>query len=316
VKNALDIVIVNWNAGDQLNKCLTSVTLFGFENVSKVIVVDNGSSDGSADGLEQFDLPLEVIRNCKNIGFARACNQGAAVCDARYLLFLNPDTELFENSLAVPLAFMEDVVQQDVGICGIQLVNEKGRVASTCARFPSLSRFAVQATGFNKLPGMRGSGVKMDEWDHLSSKSVDHVIGAFFFTRRSVFESLGGFDGRFFVYLEDVDFSLRAKQAGWRTVYLAGTQAFHQGGGTSQQVKATRLFYSLRSRLIYGFKHFYSWQAWVLLWLMLLVEPFSRSLFSLIHGGIRDVHNTWSGFAMLYLDLPNILCKSCENSES
>ena len=128
--------------------------------------------------------------------------------------------------------------------------------------------------------------------------------------RRSVFEALNGFDERFFVYLEDVDFSLRAKQAGWKTAYLTDAQAFHAGGGTSSQVKAARLFYSLRSRLLYGFKHFPSWQAWVLLWITLLVEPFSRTVFSLIRGGTRDVRNTWSGYGMLYRDLPDILGKS------
>jgi GT2 family glycosyltransferase len=312
----IDIIIVNWNSGDLLRKCLFSLNRFSCGNLSKVVVVDNGSVDTSADGLGKFDFPLQVLRNRENLGFARACNQGAAVCDARYLLFLNPDTELFDSSLVVPLAFMEDATNLDVGICGIQLVDEKGRVARTCARIPSLSRFAVQAIGLNKFPGLRGAGVHMDEWDHLSDKSVDHVIGAFFFMRRTVFEALNGFDERFFVYLEDVDFSLRAKQVGWKTVYLTGAQAFHQGGGTSRQVKAKRLFYSLRSRLLYGLKHFSLWQAWVLLGLTIVVEPLSRSVFSLFRGGIRDVRNTWRGYSMLYRDLPNILGKSRENSEA
>lgn len=303
----IDIVIVSWNAGKQLDKCLASIARFGEENIKKVVVVDNASSDGSADDLDRFGLPLEVIRNQENLGFALACNQGAAVCDSRYLLFLNPDTEIFENSFDVPLAFMEDEVNQDVGICGIQLVDEKGRVVRTCARFPSLSRFAAQAIGLNKIPGLRGMCALMAEWDHLSDKSVDQVIGAFFFARRTVFEALNGFDERFFVYFEEVDFSLRAKRAGWKTVYLTGAYAFHEGGGTSRQVKATRLFYSLRSRLLYGFEYFPSWQAWVLLGLTLFVEPLSRSVFSLLRGGMRDVRNTWRGYNMLYRDLPNIL---------
>ena len=306
----IDIIIVNWNSGDLLRKCLFSLNRFSCGNVSKVVVVDNGSVDTSADGLGKFDFPLQVLRNRENLGFARACNQGAAVCDARYLLFLNPDTELFENSLVVPLAFMEDATNSDVGLCGIQLVDEKGRIAHTCAHFPTLSRFSAQAIGLGKIPGLKGVGVHMDEWDHLSEKSVDHVIGAFFFMRRSVFEALNGFDEQFFVYLEDVDFSLRAKQTGWKTAYLTGAQAFHAGGGTSSQVKAARLFYSLRSRLLYGFKHFPPWQAWVLMGITLLLEPLSRSVFSLPRGGIHDVRNTWSGYSMLYRDLPNILGRS------
>ena len=306
----IDIIIVNWNAGEQLKKCLSSIARFRSENVSKVVVVDNGSRDGSADGLERFDLPLEILRNGDNLGFAMACNQGAAVCDATYLLFLNPDTELFDNSLSAPHDFMEDELNNNVGICGIQLIDEEGYVSRTCAHFPSLLRFAAQTIGLNKIPGLRGIGVHMDEWNHLSDKSVDHVIGAFFFTRRTVFNALKGFDERFFVYLEDVDFSFRAQQAAWKTVYLTGAQAFHQGGGTSRQVKATRLYYSLRSRLLYGFKHFSPWQAWTLLGITLFLEPLTRSVFSLLRGGIRDVRPSWSGYKMLYHDLPDILGKA------
>lgn len=315
---SLDIIIVNWNAGQQLRDCLESIVSAGLNGftLGRVVVVDNGSCDGSLDGLGSLSLPLNIIRNPVNRGFGAACNQGAAVCDARNLLFLNPDTELFDNSLVVPLTFMEDAANSAVGICGIQLADERGGVAYTCARFPSLRRFWVQAIGLNKFPKMKGSGVHMDDWDHLSTKSVDHVIGAFFFMRRSVFKALNGFDERFFVYLEDVDLSLRAKQAGWDTVYLADAQAFHAGGGTSRQVKAARLFYSLRSRLLYGFKHFSLWQAWVLLGVTLLVEPFSRSVFSLLRSGVREVRNTWSGYSMLYRDLPNILAKSCRASKS
>ena len=303
----IDIIIVNWNSGDQLTKCLSSIDRFGCEVVSKVVVVDNGSNDGSADHLEGFGFSLQVIFNRRNLGFARACNQGARECNAGYLLFLNPDTEVFNESLVVPLNVLEDVRNSDVGICGIQLVDEKGGVGRTCAYFPSLRRLVVQAVGLNKVDRLSGQGVHMDDWNHLSSRSADHVIGAFFFMRRGVFDSLKGFDERFFVYLEDVDFSLRARIAGWRTFYTTDSQAFHKGGGTSHQVKAKRLFYSLRSRLLYGFKHFPRWQAWMLVGITLIVEPFSRSAFSLVRGGKEDLRSTWNGYGLLYSDLPNIL---------
>ncbi|MCF6236228.1 MAG: glycosyltransferase [Gammaproteobacteria bacterium] len=309
---SLDIIIVNWNAGQQLRDCLESIILAQNSGVSlgRVVVVDNGSSDSSLKGLDSLSLPLDIVLNSVNRGFGAACNQGAALCNSRYLLFLNPDTKLFDNSLDIPMAFMENEVNKGVGICGIQLVDEKGQVARTCAYFPSLSRFFTQAVGLNKLQGLRGSGVHMDEWNHYSDKLVDHVIGAFFFMRRTMFESLSGFDERFFVYLEDVDFSLRAKQSGWETSYLTEAQAFHLGGGTSSQVKAHRLFYSLRSRLLYGFKHFSPFQAWVFLGVTLFLEPLNRLVFSLLRGGTQDVSNTWRGYRMLYRDLPNIFDKS------
>ena len=306
---SLDIIVVNWNAGQQLHDCLMSIVLAsqnGFV-LSRVVVIDNASSDNSLDGLDDLPLPLTIIRNTDNKGFAAACNQGAAICDGEYLLFLNPDTRLSENSLSVPVEFMEDASNSRVGICGIQLVDENGEVARTCSYFPSLRRFAAQSLGLNKIPKLRGTGVHMAEWDHLSDQPVDQVIGAFFFMRRAVFDSLGGFDERFFVYFEEVDLSWRAHQAGWQSVYLASVQAFHEGGGTSQQVKATRLFYSLRSRLIYGMKHFPLWQVWLLFALTLLVEPVSRLIFSLLRGGIEDMRNTLRGYGMLYRALPEIL---------
>lgn len=306
----IDIIIVNWNSGDQLRRCLTSIDRFGDDVLSKVVIVDNGSVDGSADCLDGFGFGLKVKKNRENLGFARACNQGARECTASYMLFLNPDTELFLNSLTVPLSFLSSTENSDTGICGIQLIDENGQVAPSCARFPSLSRFIVPAIGLNKLPGLKGAGVHMDDWDHLANRSIDHVIGAFFFMRRRVFESLKGFDERFFLYLEDLDFSLRARRAGWKSFYIADAQAFHKGGGTSQRVKAKRLFYSLRSRLLYGFKHFPRWQAWILFGVMAMGEPLCRSIYSLFRGGTADVRNTLAGYGMLYRDLPNIIGQS------
>ena len=303
----IDIVIVNWNSGNQLNKCLASIARLRCDTISKVIVIDNDSFDGSADNLEAVGLPLQTIYNSTNMGFARACNQGARECDSPYLLFLNPDTEIYENSLTGPLAFMEKPEHSAIGICGIQLIDEKNIISRSCARFPSIVRFGSQAIGIDKLPGLKGTGVHMNDWDHLSSKSIDHVIGAFFFIRRCLFDILNGFDERFFVYLEDVDFSFRAKKAGWGSYYLANAQAFHKGGGSSQRVKATRLFYALQSKLLYGFKHFQRWQAWLLLWIYATIEPITRSLFFLFRGAIQDVINTWSGYAMWYRNLPTLM---------
>jgi GT2 family glycosyltransferase len=147
----------------------------------------------------------------------------------------------------------------------------------------------------------------MTEWDHLSDRQVDHVIGAFYFVRRSVFEVLNGFDEQFFVYLEDVDLSLRAKQAGWKTAYNANAQAFHQGGGTSQQVKAMRLYYILRSQLQYGFKHFTRWQSWALVGVTMFVEPVSRILFVSMRRQWDSVLDTLRGYRMLWKELANIV---------
>jgi len=303
MKGCIDIIIVNWCSGDQLHDVVSSIEKFHGNEVASVIVVDNASTDDSLSKVEKItDLPfpIHIIRNTQNLGFGVACNQGAEVGQGEYILFLNPDTRLHENSLTVPLRFMREPKNDKVGICGIQLIDEDGRVSRTCARFPSLAVFMVQMMGLNKLPGFRSWSLQMDDWAHTDTRDVDHVIGAFYFVRRAVFESLNGFDKRFFVYLEDLDLSLRANQAGWRSVYLATVRAFHAGGGTSRNIKAARLFYSLRSRLLYGIKHLPKIQAWTLIGLTLMVEPFPRVIFALLRGGLTDVANTFTGYRMLY----------------
>ncbi|MGZ4959595.1 MAG: glycosyltransferase family 2 protein [Methylomonas sp.] len=307
IENAtLSIIIVNWNAGDQLIEAVASIAEFHHELIATVIVVDNASTDNSlvlVENIQKWPFQLQIIRNTNNRGFAAACNQGAAMATTPYLLFLNPDTRLFTNSLSRPLAFMEDKDNLNVGICGIQLIDEEGHVTRSCARFPTLFTFFIQALGLNKLPGLRQFSLHMSEWNHADTRVVDHVIGAFFLVRRSLFDKLKGFDERFFVYLEDLDFSRRAALLGYNTIYLAEAQAFHAGGGTSRQVKAARLFYSLRSRMLYGFKHFSLPAAWMVLLLTIMVEPVSRLIFSLLLGSKQDFTHTLQGYNLLFKDL-------------
>lgn len=308
----LAIIIVNWNAGQQLIKLLESIVQHHQGLVETVIVVDNDSKDESFTQVERLEkLPFEflTIRNQKNIGFGAACNQGVLISRSEYILFLNPDTKLFENSLSVPLKFLQHKSSDDIGIVGIQLIDGDNQISRSCARIPTLSIFAAQAFGLNRVPTFSRLNMHMKDWAHDRTLVVDHVIGAFYLMRRSLFEDLDGFDERFFVYLEDLDLSLRARKMGYRSIFLANAQAFHFGGGTSQQVKAHRLFYSLRSRLIFCFKHLGFWQAWIVFILTMVIEPITRSFFSLVRSGFSDVFNTWYAYAMLWGDMPNILKK-------
>ncbi|HSW36319.1 MAG TPA: glycosyltransferase family 2 protein [Candidatus Limnocylindrales bacterium] len=304
----LDIVIVNWNAGQQLRACLDSIVTACRDGFAlSLVVVDNASSDGSVDDLNDLDLPLTMIQNDTNRGFATACNQGAKGSDADYLLFLNPDTRLFKDSLDKPLAFMEQQNNRQVGIVGIQLVDEIGQISRTCARFLSPGRFFANMMGLDRLFPRFFLSHFMSEWDHGQTREVDQVMGAFFLTRRSIFETLGGFDERFFVYFEDIDFSLHAYKHGWKTVYLAEAQAYHKGGGTSEQVKATRLFYSLRSRIQYGYKHFGWFPATFLLVGTLLLEPLARLALAAGRRSGRDAVETLAGFGQLWASLPALI---------
>lgn len=299
----MDVIIVNWNSGDQLRNCIESLYS---SDLDSIIVVDNGSTDGSTKFLSRFPK-INLIQSSNNLGFGKACNLGVSYAKSDYLLFLNPDAAVYESTLEKSLQFMQSPNNADVGICGVQLIDEMGRIAHSCTRFPTMTSIAAHSIGLSRFfPKM---GYFMSEWSHDTTQQVDHVIGAFFLVRRNLFEALNGFDELFFVYLEDLDFSYRAKKAGWRSIYLADVKAHHVGGGTSNKIKARRLFYSLRSRLLYSVKHFDFLEVTVVFLTTLLVEPLARSILSLFRLSWIELKETWQAYALLWAWLPQWLFK-------
>lgn len=324
--NSVDIIIVNWNSRGLLRECIKSIALVAGEvDLQRLVVVDNASTDGSIDGIDglrimscraprnqsqssarshvESAVPVTVLRNDENVGYGRACNEGARGSTADYLLFLNPDTRLRPGALRVPATFLENTENAAVGIVGIQLVDERNHVLRTSTRLPSPGRAVAHALHLESL------FPKLDRYvpagNQHSSHEVEQVMGAFFFTRRLLFERLGGFDELFFVYMEEIDFSFRAREEGWSSWYLASAQAYHRGGGTTERVKHLRVFYFQRSRILYFFKHFgFFGGAGYLLFALSLAIPV-RILHALPHG--RFPWSTVRGHAMLWRDLPSIL---------
>lgn len=306
IERGVDIVIVNWNSGEQLHKCVASIAAYGGDDVNKIIVVDNGSIDGSAN-ITNDDPRLLILTTGLNHGFAAACNLGAEQGIAPFVLFLNPDTYLQSGTLPTVLDYLGSPSGADVGICGIRLIGEDGQTQHHCARFPTWRTFCGQSTGLQGRPTVLFPPFTMRDFDHETDRDVDQVIGAFFFMRRSVFLLVGGFDEQFFVYYEEMDLSLRVRHAGWRTRYLATPVAFHRGGGTTDQVKAKRMFYSLRSRMLYAFKHFTPTAAWGIVLLTLTAEPLGRILRAIGRRSVREMLESIDGYRMLLTDLPRTL---------
>ncbi|HEU0044525.1 glycosyltransferase family 2 protein [Sphingomonas sp.] len=289
----VDIVTVNWNAGHQLAECVESVQHHDEQVVRRFIVVDNGSHDGSADFASDWPKLL-IDRTQANLGFGRACNRGVALSDAPFILFLNPDTRLTEPAISRALAFLRSAAGRPYAVCGIKLIDETGHATQHCARFPTLATFAGLTSGADKVAPGLAPPLLMKDFDHLSSRDVDHVQGAFYLVRREVFEQVGGFDEDFFVYLEDLDLSLRIARAGYKSYYLADTSAFHRGGGTSGQVKGIARFYGVEARLLYARKHFDPAARRAHAALTYAVEPFAVFAWHLVKyrgrglGGLRD----------------------------
>lgn len=297
----LSIVIVNWNGAALLKRCIDSLR-WADEIPHEVLVVDNGSTDASLAACEDRD-GVVVIRNGRNLGFGAACNIGARAAQGTVLLFLNPDCEIGPGSIE---RCMNELSHSGVGACGIALTDALGNVARSCHRFPTFASFVRRILGLHILWRRFGDGA-MTDWDHGQDADVDHVIGAFYVIRRELFARLGGFDERFFVYLEDLDLSWRIRQSGLRIRFLATPKSFHLGGGLSENIKARRLFYATRSRILYAYKHFQRSDAHLHLALTLLVEPVTRSVQALGRLSVSGLAEGLHGFTMLWRDLPSIL---------
>ena len=300
--STLDIVIVNWNTGELLRECLRSLAEADAEPVRRVVVVDNASSDGSAEELSAQSYPLEIIRNAANRGFAAACNQGAREGEADYILFLNPDTRVERDALVRSVQFLDE--HERVGIVGIQLVDEHGHVRRTCARLPKPGPEIGRMVRLDAVAPRLVRPHFLTDWDHADTREVDQVMGAFFLTRRTLFERLGGFDERFFVYFEEVDFTVRARALGWSTCYLADVRAYHYGGGSSEKVEDRRLYYIMRSRLLFFAKHYSAGAALAYGVALFAVELPVRLVLAGLQRSRGSAANTIRAFRMLLDDLP------------
>lgn len=298
----LNIIIVNWNSSHQLSDCLNSVASsdrYKFK-LDRTIIVDNASVDQSLDGIENLNIPLSIIKNLENKGFGFACNQGATISSSDYLLFLNPDAKLYQNAVDTAVDFMENPLHKKVGVVGIQLVDGQEKIQRSCARFPNPVNFWCSILGIDKLIKNKFTSYLMTEWDHDNTKQVDHVMGAFYLIRTKTFELLNGFDESFFVYFEDLDFSYRLNKLGFSSYYLAEARSFHKGGGTSESIKSTRIFYALRSRILYGYKHFNFIQATMITVASLSIEPFTRIGFSVMRRSLSQARETISAYIQLF----------------
>ena len=259
----VSVVIVNWNVRDLLRRCLASIAgsddLFvaGIAGsagrwMAEVIVVDNASADGSVAMLAREFPWVQVIANSDNTGFTRANNQGLAASRGRFILFLNPDTELAASALATLLEYA--VATPSAGIVGPQLRYGDDSVQSSRRRFPTLATFFMESTVVQQWwPHNRvlSRYYMLDRPDDAISQ-VDWIVGACMLVRRAVLDRIGGFDEGFFMYSEEMDLCRRAVAAGWQVVYLPHAVVTHHEGKSSEQVVAARhiRFHSSRVRYV------------------------------------------------------------------
>jgi N-acetylglucosaminyl-diphospho-decaprenol L-rhamnosyltransferase len=308
---SIRVIIVNWNGGDHLVRCLESFDAVAHDRVTleSVTVVDNASLDGSIDRAEAFcdRLPLRIVRNGDNRGFSAACNQATSGSLADYLLFLNPDTELRQGCLEAPTQFLSDPANAGFGIVGIKLIDGLGRNTRTCSRHPSLASLIGGSVGLDHVLPSVFPPHFLPEQAHDATGRVDQIMGAFFFVRHALFKQLGGFDERFFLYFEDADFALRADKRGVSCGFLSSVCAIHTGHGSSGKIKARRLFYFGRSRIQFAAKHFGLPGGIAVCAATLILEPLLRAGRAVAGGRIAEIRDVAHGCGLLWANLPGIL---------
>jgi N-acetylglucosaminyl-diphospho-decaprenol L-rhamnosyltransferase len=232
--NAVAGVVVNYNARDHLLACVES--LLSQEGLVAVVVVDNGSTDGSREALHERFPEVIWIDSGANLGYGAAANVGAACRSAlgADLLVCNPDVELGPGALARLGACLEDRAR--VGVVGPRIVNSDGSLYPSARRFPGLGDalgHGLIGQFWPRNPWSRR--YTMGEWDHGDEKDVDWLSGSCFLARRQMWEELGGFDVAYFMYMEDVDFCWRARQAGWQVVYEPLSDGVHVQGASADR---------------------------------------------------------------------------------
>lgn len=232
----LSVVIVNWNAGDDLGRCLASLASLAGDASTEVILVDNASRDGSP-GLVARRFPwVRLVHARGNLGFARANNLAFGMARGRYLLTLNPDTIVHADALGGMVTYADE--HPEVGFLGARLLNPDGSLQPSCRRFPSLGALVFRNTPLGRLfPRNRwAAGYLMEAWRHDRPAPVDWLSGACILVRREALEQIGPLDGRFFMFCEDMDWCRRAHLAGWPVVYLPTAVVTHRVGASTDHV--------------------------------------------------------------------------------
>lgn len=246
----VSIVIVNWNTGELLARCLGSLRPRGGLTV-EVIVVDNASIDGSASLEAPPDDDVQLVLNVENVGFARACNQGIRRSGGRYVLLLNPDTRLVAGALEALVAFMD--AHPEAGAAGPALLNPDGSLQPSGGQLPALRRLLAIHPLLVRFLAVPDDPLRHRDFGLVVE--VEEVSGACLIGRRAAVEAVGLLDERFFLYYEDVDWCRRLRQDGWKIYYVPQARVVHHWRSKTDP-RPDGPVHHHRSQLWYVRKHF------------------------------------------------------------
>lgn len=249
----ISVVIVEFNTAKILSDCLNSIS----EQIKRleekksakveVIVVDNASSDGSVKMIRNEFPWVRLVVNQENVGFSRANNQAARFSKGAFLLFLNSDTKLCEKSLESLWSFWQN--HKNAGAVGPRLLNQDGTSQPSVGSFPSLGVVSLM------LFWEHFFGSRIVRASFLKEKEVDWVMGAALMTKKEVWEKVGGWDEAIFMYMDEVEFCYRIKEAGWPIFFYPEAQVIHLGRASSRRGKKDPIISIYRGLVYFYQKH-------------------------------------------------------------
>ena len=284
----LSVIIVNYNVKYFLEQCLYSVEAAANGLETETIVVDNNSVDGSHDMVSEKFPSVRLLRNDKNLGFSKACNQAIRLSRGKYILLLNPDTVIEEDTLIKCLEYMDRYSQ--TGTLGVKMIDGKGRFLPESKRsLPTPGVAFYKIFGLSRLfPRSRIFGrYNLGYLDMDRVHEVDVLTGAFMLLRRSALDDVGLLDEDFFMYGEDIDLSFRMKNAGYINIYFPETTIIHYKGESTKKGSLNYVLTFYQAMLIFARKHYSkritrSWS------LVIKLAIYFRALLSILRRFVRN----------------------------
>jgi len=249
---AVAVVVVNYNTREQLRACLASVAA---ESPAEVVVVDNGSTDGSIEMVRSEFPAVRLVEDPRNPGYGAASNRGVAACDAPYVLLVNSDTVLRRGTLEALRDYMDR--HPRAGLAGPRLVHPDGSPHRSCYAFPSSTFVILEHSPLRRMagwiPAMRRR--YFIDWSPREACAVPWVHGAVLVLRRNAFEEVGGFDPSFLLYYEEVDLAYRLAAAGWETHFAPVAEVIHVGGASTSKAPIAMKERNFRSLIQFAVTH-------------------------------------------------------------
>lgn len=285
----LSILIISYNTSELTINAIRSVYQSITEYKYEIIVVDNNSKDDSVERIRNLFPLVNLIVNKENVGFAKANNQAIKLARGRYILLLNSDTIVQNDTLDVMIRFMDQ--HPEVGASGCKVILPDGSLDKACRRgFPTPSASFYYAFGVSKLfPSVpRFNQYQLGYLSPDESYPIDSLVGAFMLVRKEVVEIIGGLDEDFFMYGEDIDWCYRIKHAGWEIYYYPQTQIVHYKGASSRR-KPFKIVYEFHRAMVLFHRKHYSKQYSFLIDCLVYTGISIKFLISLIKNQVKRV---------------------------